>query len=116
MDISRQQFKEWRSGNKSSTVDLFDVWQASRESYKQEIRQQTDEFNREQMKQGVRYARNYLISAYRANFINCDQKTFAEFMALLSQIANESIDTELMMGDVLACNQQAEDWIKSILS
>lgn len=34
MDISRQQFEEWRSENKSSSVDLFDVWQASRESYK----------------------------------------------------------------------------------
>lgn len=32
MDISRQQFEEWRRENKSSSVDLFDVWQASRES------------------------------------------------------------------------------------
>lgn len=34
MDISRQQFKEWRSLNKSSSVDLFDVWQASRDAMK----------------------------------------------------------------------------------
>ncbi|WP_368899757.1 hypothetical protein [Morganella morganii] len=33
MNISRQQFEEWRRLNKSSTVDLFDVWQASRESF-----------------------------------------------------------------------------------
>lgn len=32
MDKSRQQFEEWRSKNKSSTINLFDVWQASRES------------------------------------------------------------------------------------
>lgn len=32
MDKSRQQFEEWRSKNKSSTLNLFDVWQASRES------------------------------------------------------------------------------------
>lgn len=34
MDISRQQFEEWRSRNKSSTVNLFDVWQASRDAMK----------------------------------------------------------------------------------
>ena len=32
MDKSRQQFEAWRSKNKSSTINLFDVWQASRES------------------------------------------------------------------------------------
>ncbi|ENU1225074.1 MULTISPECIES: hypothetical protein [Providencia] len=32
MDKSRQQFEEWRSKNKSLTMNLFDVWQASRES------------------------------------------------------------------------------------
>lgn len=32
MDKSRQQFEEWRSKNKSSTINLFDLWQASRES------------------------------------------------------------------------------------
>ncbi|HBC6251430.1 TPA: hypothetical protein KEW43_000714 [Proteus mirabilis] len=32
MDKSRRQFEEWRSKNKSSTINLFDVWQASRES------------------------------------------------------------------------------------
>ncbi|CAG9414750.1 hypothetical protein [Providencia alcalifaciens] len=32
MDKSRQQFEEWRSKNKSSAINLFDVWQASRES------------------------------------------------------------------------------------
>ncbi|WP_433587553.1 hypothetical protein [Providencia alcalifaciens] len=32
MDKSRQQFEEWRSKNKSSTINLFDVWQASREN------------------------------------------------------------------------------------
>ncbi|WP_068446078.1 hypothetical protein [Providencia heimbachae] len=32
MDKSRQQFEDWRSKNKSSTINLFDVWQASRES------------------------------------------------------------------------------------
>lgn len=32
MDKSRLQFEEWRSKNKSSTINLFDVWQASRES------------------------------------------------------------------------------------
>ena len=32
MGKSRQQFEEWRSKNKSSTINLFDVWKASRES------------------------------------------------------------------------------------
>ncbi|WP_343103689.1 hypothetical protein [Morganella morganii] len=68
------------------------------------------------MKQGVQYARNHLISAYRANFINCEEKQFAYIMAQLSHVANESIDIELMMDDMLSCNQQAEYWIKSILS
>ena len=91
-------------------------WQAFRECYKQEInQQQADEFNREQMKLGVLFARNHLISAYRANFIDCDSKEFAKFMGLLIHVANESIDIELMMGDVLACNEQAEEWIKSAL-
>ncbi|MBG3114853.1 hypothetical protein GHV30_04255 [Proteus mirabilis] len=36
MDKSRQQFEEWRSKNKSSTINLFDVWQASRESLEKE--------------------------------------------------------------------------------
>lgn len=31
-----------------------------------------NEYNREQMKSGILYARNHLISAYRANFIECD--------------------------------------------
>lgn len=72
-------------------------------------------FNKEQMKLGVLFARNHLISAYRANFIDCDLKEFAKFMSLLSHVANESIDIELMMSDVLACNEQAEEWIKSAL-
>lgn len=72
-------------------------------------------FNKEQMKLGVLFARNHLISAYRANFIDCDLKQFAKFMGLLTHVANESIDIELMMGDVLACNEQAEEWIKSAL-
>ncbi|HGM9888677.1 TPA: hypothetical protein ACKRET_002691 [Proteus mirabilis] len=38
MDKSRQQFEEWRSKNKSSTINLFDVWQASRESAEPEIK------------------------------------------------------------------------------
>lgn len=76
----------------------------------------TEKQRREIMKQGVKYARNHLISAYRANFIDCDEKTFANFMALLSLVANESINIELMMDDVISCNKQAEDWIKSILS
>ncbi|AWR59166.1 hypothetical protein O9431_06275 [Proteus mirabilis] len=38
MDTSRQQFEEWRSKNKSSTINLFDVWQASRESAEPEIK------------------------------------------------------------------------------
>ncbi|NPD41544.1 hypothetical protein [Providencia stuartii] len=37
MDKSRQQFEEWRSKNKSSTINLFDVWQASRESLEVEL-------------------------------------------------------------------------------
>ncbi|HBC7480554.1 TPA: hypothetical protein SLN54_000390 [Proteus mirabilis] len=37
MDTSRQQFEEWRSKNKSSTINLFDVWQASRESLEIEL-------------------------------------------------------------------------------
>ncbi|MEX9781597.1 hypothetical protein AB7315_18195 [Providencia manganoxydans] len=73
------------------------------------------EFNRQQMKLGVLYARNHLISAYRANFIECDESQFAMFMNTLTHIANESIDIELMIGDVLACNEQAEEWIKSAL-
>lgn len=38
MDKSRQQFEEWRSKNKSSTINLFDVWQASRENAEPEIK------------------------------------------------------------------------------
>ncbi|HGD3306638.1 TPA: hypothetical protein ACI4AU_000617 [Proteus mirabilis] len=38
MDKSRRQFEEWRSKNKSSTINLFDVWQASRESAEPEIK------------------------------------------------------------------------------
>lgn len=37
MNKSRQQFEEWRSKNKSSTINLFDVWQASRESLEVEL-------------------------------------------------------------------------------
>jgi len=37
MDKSRKQFEEWRSKNKSSTINLFDVWQASRESLEVEL-------------------------------------------------------------------------------
>nr|ELR5226618.1 hypothetical protein [Providencia rettgeri] len=37
MDKSRQQFEEWHSKNKSSTINLFDVWQASRESLEIEL-------------------------------------------------------------------------------
>ncbi|WP_368912642.1 hypothetical protein [Proteus mirabilis] len=74
-----------------------------------------DKYNREQMKLGVLYARNHLISAYRANFIECDEKQFAMFMNALSHIAKESIDIELMMDSVLLCNDEAENWIKSKL-
>lgn len=70
---------------------------------------------RKQMKLGVIYARNHLISAYRANFIECDEKQFAMFMNALSYIAKESIDIELMMDSVLSCNDEAENWIKSKL-
>ncbi|WP_368911511.1 hypothetical protein [Proteus vulgaris] len=70
---------------------------------------------REQMKLGVLYTRNHLISAYRANFIECDEKQFAMFMNTLSHIATESIDIELMMDSVLSCNDEAENWIKEIL-
>ncbi|HGN0261801.1 TPA: hypothetical protein ACKRJM_002140 [Proteus mirabilis] len=73
------------------------------------------EYNREQMKLGVLYARNHLISAYRANFIECDEKQFAMFMNTLTHIANESIDIELMMENVLSCNDEAESWIKETL-
>lgn len=73
------------------------------------------EFDREQMKLGVLYARNHLISAYRANFIECDESQFAMFMNTLTHIANESIDIELMMDDVLACNDEAEKWIRETL-
>ena len=72
-------------------------------------------YDKKQMKLGVLFARNHLISAYRANFIDCDLKEFAKFMSLLSHVANESIDIELMMSDVLACNEQAEEWIKTEL-
>lgn len=74
-----------------------------------------DKYNREQMKLGVLYARNYLISAYRANFIDCNEKQFAMFMNTLSRVANESIDIELMMDSVLSCNDEAEKWIESTL-
>lgn len=74
-----------------------------------------DKFNREQMKLGVLYARNHLISAYRCNFIKCDEKQFAMFMNTLTHIADESIDIELMMDSVLACSDEAEVWIKAIL-
>ncbi|MBS3875882.1 hypothetical protein KUA07_08880 [Proteus mirabilis] len=74
-----------------------------------------NEYNREQMKLGVLYARNHLISAYRANFIECDECQFAMFMNTLSLVANESIDIELMMENALSCNDEAENWIKEIL-
>ncbi|MEX5878718.1 hypothetical protein AB6G95_03025 [Proteus vulgaris] len=74
-----------------------------------------DKYNREQMKLGVLYARNHLISAYRANFIECDEKQFAMFMNTLTHIASESIDIESMMDSVLSCNDEAENWIKSKL-
>ncbi|HGW5666581.1 TPA: hypothetical protein ACNINW_003021 [Proteus mirabilis] len=74
-----------------------------------------DEYNREQMKLGVLYARNHLISAYKANFIECDECQFAMFMNTLSLVANESIDIELMMENVLSCNDEAESWIKETL-
>ncbi|HEC8325217.1 TPA: hypothetical protein RG501_RS15350 [Providencia rettgeri] len=38
MDKSRQQFEAWFSKNKSSTINLFDVWQASRESLESQIK------------------------------------------------------------------------------
>lgn len=71
--------------------------------------------DREQMKLGVLYARNHLISAYRAKFIECDESQFAMFMNTLSLVAKESIDIELMMENVLSCNDEAENWIKEIL-
>lgn len=37
------------------------------------------------------------------------------FMNTLSLVANESIDIELMMENVLSCNDEAENWIKEIL-
>ena len=37
-DKSKQQFEKWRSKNKSSTINLFDVWQASRESAESQIK------------------------------------------------------------------------------
>lgn len=74
-----------------------------------------NEYNREQMKLGVLYARNHLISAYRANFIECDEKQFAMFMNTLTHISNESIDIELMMDSILSCNDEAESWIKETL-
>ncbi|EJD6583258.1 hypothetical protein ACVB0D_003619 [Proteus mirabilis] len=74
-----------------------------------------DEYNREQMKLGVLYARNHLISAYRCNFINCSENQFAYIMAQLTHVAKESIDIELMMSDVLACNDEAEKWMRETL-
>ncbi|MCE5371266.1 hypothetical protein [Proteus mirabilis] len=74
-----------------------------------------NEYNREQMKLGVLYARNHLISSYKANFIECDECQFAMFMNTLSHVAKESIDIELMMDSVLSCNDEAENWIKSKL-
>lgn len=73
------------------------------------------QFDKEQMKLGVLYARNHLISAYFANFINCEEKQFAYMMAQLTHVAKESIDIELMMDDVLACNDEAEKWIRETL-
>ena len=42
MDKLREQFDEWRSKNKSSTINLFDVWQASRESLDIELPRKHD--------------------------------------------------------------------------
>lgn len=75
----------------------------------------TEKQRRQIMKQGVQYARNHLISAYRANFINCDEKCFAYIMAQLTHVHKESIDIELMMDEVLSCNDEAEKWIREIL-
>ncbi|MCM2366691.1 hypothetical protein [Proteus sp. FZP2095] len=74
-----------------------------------------NEYNREQMKSGILYASNHLISAYRANFIECDEKQFAYIMAQLSHVAKEAIDIELMMDSVLSCDDEAENWIKETL-
>ncbi|HEJ9413659.1 TPA: hypothetical protein SMM66_002282 [Proteus mirabilis] len=79
------------------------------------IKKMNNEYNREQMKLGVLYARNHLISAYRANFIEFNESQFAMFMNTLTHISNESIDIELMMDSVLSCNDEAESWIKETL-
>lgn len=42
MNKSRKQFEVWRSKNKSSTINLFDVWQASRESLEIELPRKHD--------------------------------------------------------------------------
>lgn len=36
-------------------------------------------------------------------------------MNTLTHIASESIDIELIMDNVLSCNDEAENWIKEIL-
>lgn len=43
MDKSRQRFEEWFNKNKSSTINLFDVWQSSRESLEVELPRRYDE-------------------------------------------------------------------------
>lgn len=61
MDKSRQQFEEWRSKNKSSTINLFDVWQASRESLEVEL---PDKYTLEYMQDDL--------SDSECDFFKCD--------------------------------------------
>ncbi|HGN0250569.1 TPA: hypothetical protein ACKRJX_002986 [Proteus mirabilis] len=61
MDKSRQQFEEWRSKNKSSSINLFDVWQASRESLEVEL---PDKYTLEYMQDDL--------SDSECDFFKCD--------------------------------------------
>ncbi|MCT8244754.1 hypothetical protein U1G72_10760 [Proteus mirabilis] len=65
MDKSRQQFEEWRSKNKSSTINLFDVWQASRESLEVELPVKIPTMDDETFEEGVGEGYNNAIDDFK---------------------------------------------------
>ncbi|EPQ4127756.1 hypothetical protein LAD80_000080 [Proteus mirabilis] len=70
MDKSRQQFEEWRSKNKSSTINLFDVWQASRESLEVELPVKIPTLNYETFEEGLGEGYNNAIDDFKQILIS----------------------------------------------
>ncbi|HCT8175433.1 TPA: hypothetical protein OT916_002370 [Proteus mirabilis] len=70
MDKSRRQFEEWRSKNKSSTINLFDVWQASRESLEVELPVKIPTLNYETFEEGLGEGYNNAIDDFKQILIS----------------------------------------------